>query len=103
MHVRCKPCVESNRESDGPMKTAAEVQAEFDRRKHQSQTDRRKYAEGCSFCESIKTRDNGNGPRHDASERCRCGYHEHCSCSACWTWLLAAGLSLMTVFGGGFA
>jgi hypothetical protein len=66
------------------MKTSAEVQAEHDRRKLQSQTDRRKYVDGCSICEVIKTRDRGFGPSHDASERCRSGYHEHCSCSSCF-------------------
>jgi len=64
--------------------TAQEVQAAFEKRKLQSQTDRRKYVDGCSTCDVIKARDRGFGPAHDASERCKSGYHEHCSCGSCW-------------------
>jgi hypothetical protein len=65
------------------MKTREQLQADYDTRRRQSETDRRKYDPGCSTCEDVK-KSNGFGPSHDASPRCRSGFYEHCSCDTCF-------------------
>ncbi len=64
--------------------TREEVQAKHDARKQQSISNRRKYVDGCNQCRDNREKRNGHGTWHDASERCGCGYFEHCSCSSCW-------------------
>ena len=65
-------------------KTMTDIRADFEKRKRQSEMDRRRFVEGCSTCENIK-KSGGFGPYHDASPRCRSGFYEHCSCEeACF-------------------
>jgi hypothetical protein len=60
------------------------IERTYQERKLQSLNDRRHYVAGCSLCETIKTRDHGHGPSHDASARCESGYREHCTCDTCF-------------------
>ncbi len=36
----------------------------------------------CSYCDAY--RDEGMCPSHDASEWCKSGKHEHCTCDTCF-------------------
>jgi hypothetical protein len=59
--------------------------AAHDDRKPRILTDaRRKYVEGCTYCESIREDTHGWGPYHDASHRCESGKHPHCTCDTCF-------------------
>ena len=38
---------------------------------------------GCKECQRVQA-NNGFGPSHDASPRCKSGGHDHCTCDTCF-------------------
>ena len=47
-----------------------------------AQAAHRRTADGCSYCEQYYA--DSMMPHHDASEACKSGKREHCTCDACF-------------------